>query len=77
MTGTNVTLTGILSNLRGRHDGGVDATLIHPEARVQVVFPYEVHLQCASLITAGARVTVHGEYAGMAIRVSTVEAAGR
>ena len=72
-----VVLTGILSDLQSRHDGGLSASLAHGDGTAWVVFPYEVHLQHASVITAGAHVTVRGANSGPAVRVLTVEAAGR
>lgn len=71
-TANDVTITGALSNVRP-HDGGVAATLTHPEAQVWVIFPAGVTADDLNRIDRG-RVTVHGTYSGPAIRVNTYEA---
>ncbi|WP_433730919.1 hypothetical protein ACQP2Y_21345 [Actinoplanes sp. CA-051413] len=64
-----VVITGTLSNLRPHADGGVTATLAHPEAQVRLVIPAGV-----PPIGSGRRVTVGGVYAGSTIRVEAVSA---
>lgn len=73
----DVVLTGALSNIRPHTDGGVLATLTHPE------FPAQVHIPTADLPTGawliehGAKVTVGGTWAGDTIRVEAVSAGTR
>jgi hypothetical protein len=64
-----VVITGTLTNIRPHADGGVTATLTHPEARVRLRIPAGV-----PPIDSGARVTVGGVYAGDSIRVEAVSA---
>jgi hypothetical protein len=64
-----VVITGTLTNIRDHADGGVTATLTHPEARERLRIPAGV-----PPIDSDRRVTVGGVYAGDSIRVEAVSA---
>jgi hypothetical protein len=64
-----VVITGTLTNIRPHADGGVTATLTHPEDQVRLLIPAGV-----PPLGAGRRVTVGGVYAGDSIRVEAVSA---
>ena len=75
MSDYEVTLTGVLSNLKVRDDDGINATLTHPEVQVHVVFPAQVCDRHDDLIRPALEVTVFGDYAGESIRVADVRVA--
>lgn len=74
-TANDVTITGTLTDVDRCAGDGFVSTLVHPEAKVAVLFPAEVCDRYADLIVSGAHLTVAGDYCGIGIKAVTVKAA--